>query len=145
MNDSNSRLEQRYRRLLRLYPRSYREQHGEDMLGVLMAGAGEGRDRPGFMERLDLLHSALTVHARYWWQMRVARDRNSWTVRHPRVVVRVRLAVALWLTFVTVMLCVEGYWWLAAAVVFFIALHLLFASRAASHQWPPKGGPAAHT
>jgi hypothetical protein len=143
MTDSDARLERRYRRLLALYPRSYREQHGEDLLGVLMAGAAGRRDHPGFMERLDLLHSAVSVHARYWWEMRVARDRNSWAVRHPRAVVRVRLAVALWLTFVTVMLCVAGYWWLAAPVAFFIGLHLLFASRAASHGWPPDGGPAA--
>ena len=88
MTGSNERLERRYRRLLRLYPSSYREQHGDDMLGVLMDGADGAKGRPGFMETLDLLHGALTVHA----------------------------------------LC--------------IALHLLLASRAASHQWPPSGGPA---
>lgn len=142
MTNSNPRLERRYRRLLAFYPRSYREQHGDDMVGVLMDGAGSDQRRPGFMETLDLLHGALTVHARYWWQMRVLRDRDSWVVRHPQLVVRVRLAVAAWLTFIAVMLCIAGYWYLAVAVVFFIGLHLLFASRAAAHEWPPSGGPA---
>jgi hypothetical protein len=95
------------------------------------------------LETLDLLHGALTVRARYWWQMRTERERQSLVVRHPRLVIRIRLAVALWLTFVSVMLCIAGYWWIAAFVVFCIGLHLLLASRAASHQWPPGGGPAA--
>ena len=145
MTGSNERLERRYRRLLRLYPRSYREQHGEDMLGVLMDGADGTKGRPGFMETLDLLHGALTVHARYWWQMRRAKEDQSLVVRHPRAVIRIRLAVAAWLTFVAVMLFIAGYWWIAAFVVFCIALHLLFVSRAASHEWPPSGGPAART
>ena len=139
MTDSNERLERRYRRLLRLYPRSYREQHGEDMLGALMNDAGSGKSRPGFMETLDLLHSALTVHARYWWQMRTARERQSLAVRNPRLEIGIRLAVVAWLTFITVMLCIAGYWWIALGVVFFIALHLLFVRRAATHQWPPRG------
>ena len=46
MTNSNARLERRYRRLLGLYPRSYREQHGEDMLGVLMADSGRSGSRP---------------------------------------------------------------------------------------------------
>jgi hypothetical protein len=142
MTDSNARLERRYRRLLRLYPRSYQDQHGEDMLGVLMNGAGSGKGRLGLMETLDLLHSALAVHARYWWQMRIARERQSLAVRNPRLVIRIRLAVVAWLTFITVMLCIAGYWWIALGVVFCIALHLLFVRRAATHQLPPRGGPA---
>ena len=144
MTDSNSRLERRYRRLLRLYPRSYQDQHGEDMLGALMNGAGSGKSRPGVMETLDLLHSALTVHARYWWQMRIARERQSLAVRNARLVIRIRLAVVAWLTFVTVMLCIAGYWWIALGVVFFIALHLLFVRRVATHEWPSSRGPATH-
>lgn len=143
MTDSNARLERRYRRLFRVFPRSYRDQHGEDMLGVLMNGARGGRSRPGFMETLDLLHSALTVHARYWWQMRTARERQSLVVRNARLVIRIRLAIMAWLTFITVMLCVAGYWWIALGVVICIALHLLFVRRAATHQWPPATGRSA--
>jgi hypothetical protein len=115
------------------------------MLGALMNGAGSGKSHPGFMETLDLAHSALTVHGRYWWQMRTAIERQSLAVRNPRWVIRIRLAVVAWLTFVTVMLCIAGYWWIALGVVFCIALHLLFVRRAATHQWPPSGGPATRS
>jgi len=142
MTNSNAALERRYRRLLRLYPRSYRDQHGDDMLGLLMSSADSGKSRPGLMETLDLLHGALTVDTRYWWQLRRASEHQSFVVRHPRAVVRIRLAVAAWLTFIAVMLCIGGYWWIALFVAICIGLHLLLASRAATHGWPPTGGPA---
>jgi hypothetical protein len=50
-------LERRYRRLLALYPRPFRCEHEEEMLGVLLAGAG-GRRYPGVAEVVDLLGSA---------------------------------------------------------------------------------------
>ncbi|GAB1513379.1 hypothetical protein [Actinophytocola sp. KF-1] len=56
-------LADRYRRLLRWYPRDHRERHGEEMLGVLLAGAGE-RTRPTRAETADLLRGALRLHAR---------------------------------------------------------------------------------
>ena len=37
-------------------------------------------------------------------------------VRHPLLVIRVRLAVAVWLCIVTGVLCSRGYWWLGAGV-----------------------------
>lgn len=58
-----SELERRYRRLLPLYPRDHRESTGEDMLGVLMAGAGD-RTRPGWRETADLLWNAARLHLR---------------------------------------------------------------------------------
>lgn len=58
-----SELEKRYRRLLALYPRDHRERTGEEMLGVLMTGAGE-RTRPGRRETVDLLWSAALLHLR---------------------------------------------------------------------------------
>ncbi len=58
-----SELDDRYRRLLRWYPRDHRERHGEEMLGVLLAGAGE-RTRPSRKETVDLLLGALRLHAR---------------------------------------------------------------------------------
>jgi hypothetical protein len=58
-----SELERRYRRLLALYPRDHREQHGEEMLGVLMAAAGD-RSRPGRQDVADLLWGALRLHLR---------------------------------------------------------------------------------
>ncbi len=56
-------LENRYRRLVALYPRDHRERHGEEMLGVLLAGAGE-HARPGLGETVDLLWSAARLHLR---------------------------------------------------------------------------------
>lgn len=58
-----SELEKRYRRLLNLYPRDHREQHGEEMLGVLIADAGD-RTRPGWRDTADLLWGAFRLHAR---------------------------------------------------------------------------------
>jgi hypothetical protein len=40
-------LERRYRRLLGFYPRTFRAQHEQEMLVVLMACARDGRRRPG--------------------------------------------------------------------------------------------------
>jgi hypothetical protein len=58
-----SELEKRYRRLLGLYPRDHRDQHGEEMLGVLVADAG-GRAAPGWRDTADLLWGALRLHVR---------------------------------------------------------------------------------
>jgi hypothetical protein len=39
-------LESRYRRILALLPRAYREQRGEEMLSMLLVGARDGQRRP---------------------------------------------------------------------------------------------------
>lgn len=56
-------LENRYRRLVALYPRDHRDRHGEEMLGVLLAGAAT-HARPGLGETADLLWSAARLHLR---------------------------------------------------------------------------------
>lgn len=58
-----SDLVDRYRRLLAWYPRDHRERHGEEMLDVLLAGAGE-RTRPSRKETVDVLRGALRLHLR---------------------------------------------------------------------------------
>ncbi|HEX6358069.1 hypothetical protein [Actinophytocola sp.] len=58
-----STLERRYRRLLALGPRDHREQHEEEMLGVLMTDAGE-RSWPSARETVDLPWAALLLHLR---------------------------------------------------------------------------------
>lgn len=55
--------ERRYRRLLAWYPRAYRAEHEDEMLGVLLAGAA-GRG-PGLGERADLVLGGLRIRARY--------------------------------------------------------------------------------
>ena len=127
MTDSNERLERRYRRLLGLYPRSYRQQHEEDMLGVLMNEADSKQSRPGLAQTLDLLRGALFISGRYWWQMRMAPD--SLAVRHPVFVIRLRLAVSAWLCFVAAVLIWGGHYAWGVLVLFFVGLHLLFIRR----------------
>ena len=131
MTNSNAKLERRYRRLLHLYPRSYRARHGEDMVGVLMSDSDSGRSRPRLAAALDLVRGAFLVHTRYWWEMRAATEHDRLAIRHPLLVIRVRLAVALWLCVVTAVLCTRGYWW-GLAILLFVVIHLVLAGRTAS-------------
>jgi hypothetical protein len=57
-------LEQGYRRLLAWYPTAFRSEQGEEMLAVLMASAQQGQRRPGLMESLDVLRSAVRMRIR---------------------------------------------------------------------------------
>jgi hypothetical protein len=67
-------LERGYRRWLRWYPKSFRQQHEAEILGVLMAGAREGQRRPELMECLDLMRSAL------WMWLRPSAPRSDRSV-----------------------------------------------------------------
>lgn len=52
----------RYRRVLTLLPRAYREERGEEMLGVMLDGAQDaGRDRPTPAELLSVLGLSLRL------------------------------------------------------------------------------------
>jgi hypothetical protein len=57
-------LEQGYRRLLAWYPSTYRREHADEILAVLMASAGEGQRRPRLAESADVLWSALKMRLR---------------------------------------------------------------------------------
>jgi hypothetical protein len=70
-----ARLEARYRRLLRCYPADHRAAHGDEMIGVLLAAAEPGRDRPGLRESADLLAGAARIRLRLG---RALSDRNGW-------------------------------------------------------------------
>jgi hypothetical protein len=72
MTDDAS-LERGYRRWLRWYPASFRREHEEEILGVLMACACEGQRQPELMECLDLLRSALWM----WLRPSVPRSDRS--------------------------------------------------------------------
>jgi hypothetical protein len=52
-------LERGYRRLLACYPHRFRDEHGEELLGVLLASAGNGQPRPGLLESADLVRNGL--------------------------------------------------------------------------------------
>jgi hypothetical protein len=57
-------LERGYRRLLACYPARFRSEHGEELVGVLLAGAREGQRRPGLAESASLLRSGLGMRLR---------------------------------------------------------------------------------
>jgi len=63
MNDAVF-LERRYRRLLGWYPASFRKENEDEVLGVLMASARDGKRWPSAAEAADVLLSALRMRFR---------------------------------------------------------------------------------
>lgn len=61
---SGEQLERRYRGLLRVLPKPYREARGEELLSVLMEGASEGRRWPELREVFSLTRLGLRVRVR---------------------------------------------------------------------------------
>lgn len=57
-------LECGYRRLLAWYPARHRQAHEEEMLGVLLAAAREGQQRPRLSEAANLIWGALLIRLR---------------------------------------------------------------------------------
>lgn len=56
------RLERGYRRFVALYPRAFRRDSEEEIVGVLMATAREGQRRVGPAESADLIRGAVRMH-----------------------------------------------------------------------------------
>jgi hypothetical protein len=61
---STARLERAYRRWLRCYPPSFRREHEDELLGVLLADARDGQRRPAASDCFDLLRGAVCLHLR---------------------------------------------------------------------------------
>jgi len=61
---ANPGLERRYRRLIGLYPPAYRREYTEEVLGVLMESAPEGRHRPALADTVDMVRGAAAVRLR---------------------------------------------------------------------------------
>jgi hypothetical protein len=57
-------LERRYRRWLYWYPASFRREHEDEILGVLLAGARDGQRVPDPMDCLDLMSNGLRMRLR---------------------------------------------------------------------------------
>ncbi len=117
-------LERRYRRLLKCFPARYRREHEQEILSVLMAGAKEGQRRPGLADSADLAMSALFM----WWREVTRQPRWRWERRHPRLIVRVRVAIGIWLLVAGAILLSEGNWW-GVVMVAPAALHFYLAYR----------------
>jgi hypothetical protein len=120
-------LERRYRRLLVCYSAAFRQEHEQEILSVLMAGAEEGQRWPRLAEAADLLRSAIYMRLR-------TRLRTSWAWehRHRRVMVPVRFVIGIWLVALTAIMYgygVGGWWGLllvpAAAAHFYLAYRSL--------------------
>ena len=58
----SSPLERGYRRVLACYPKAFRRESGEEILGVLLATAREGQQRVGLAESADLIRGAMRMH-----------------------------------------------------------------------------------
>ncbi len=67
-------LERRYRRLLAWYPRTFRDEHGPEILAVLMACTPDGQRRPGLAQSADLIRGGL------WMRLRPRVPRSARTV-----------------------------------------------------------------
>ena len=61
---AQAELERRYRRLLRLYPREFRARRADEMIGVLMASAADGQDRPARGDVGDIVRGSLLARLR---------------------------------------------------------------------------------
>jgi hypothetical protein len=72
---SSTALERGYRRLLAWYPREYRREHEQEILGVLMDTARDGQLRPSLAESTSLIRSGL------WMRLRPSAPRSARTVR----------------------------------------------------------------
>lgn len=120
-----SPLERRCRRWLHFYPASYRAEHEEEMITVLIHGAGDG-DRPKAGELADLARHGLRV------RLRQLADRvpSRWERDHAKVMFPIRIGIALWLCLISGLLIGyhRGELWLVLLLPA-IAAHVYIAYR----------------
>jgi hypothetical protein len=64
VSGSAAGLERDYRRLMTCYPRRFRDEHGEELLTVLLASAADGQHRPRVLECADLIRNGLGMRLR---------------------------------------------------------------------------------
>ncbi len=122
-----SPLERRYRRWLALYPQSFRAEHEEEMVAVLMQGADPDQSRPRAGEAANLATHGLRRRGG-------RRFPSEWERSHANVMFPLRIAIALWLCFISAMLVGfdRGELWLVVLVPA-IALHVYIAYRIRPH------------
>jgi len=116
---ARAELERRYRRLLRLYPREFRARRAEEMLGVLMASAGKGQDRPARSDVGDVVRGSLA--------MRLRGPRGGW----PFALAAFALVAPLFLVLTDILQVAFPYWESQAALrgrVSFLETHPVSAA-----------------
>lgn len=119
MTESRKRLERRYRWLLSLYPKTFREARREEMLTTLMDGSEQNRRRPRAGEAINLVGHALTMQTLH----------SELPDRHPFALLSFRAILAVWIIVATVILCSAGYWVWGAVVFAFFPLNAYLADR----------------
>ena len=95
---ARAELEQRYRRLLRLYPREFRARRTDEMLGVLMASAGKSQNRPARSDVSDIVRGSLV--------MRLRGPRGGW----PFTLAAFALVAPLFLVLTDILQVAFPYW-----------------------------------
>jgi hypothetical protein len=101
---ARAELEQRYRRLLRLYPVEFRSRRADEMLGVLMASAGKGQNRPDRSDVRDIVRGSLV--------MRLRGPRGGW----PFTLAAFALVAPLFLVLTDILQVAFPYWESQAAL-----------------------------
>ena len=119
MTDSKQRLERRYRRLLSLYPKLFRETRREEMLSTLLDGSEQDRTRPRADEAVNLVGNALKMQTLH----------SEIPDRHPFGLLAFRAILAVWIIVATVILCSMGLWVWGAVVFVFFPLNAYLADR----------------
>lgn len=121
-----SQLERGYRRFLRFYPPSFRVEHEEEMIAVLIHGADPGQRRPKPGEAANLVRHGL----RQRLAALAARIPGRWEREHARAMFPIRIGIALWLCLLSGLLI--GYHrgqWLLVLLVPAILAHVYLAYR----------------
>jgi hypothetical protein len=102
---AHEELERRYRRLLCLYPREFRARRAEEVLGVLMASAGESQNRPTRSDIGDIVRGSLA--------MRLRGPRGGW----PFTLAAFALIAPLFLVLADILQVAFPYWESQASVL----------------------------
>ena len=103
---------------------------------MLMAAAPEDRERPRLAKSADLVGSAISIRLR---RMRLPTAREY---RHARLMLPVRIAIAVWLVVLTAVLdgTGDGGWW-GVVLVPAATIHLSIAFRLLQGPRPAQGPP----
>jgi hypothetical protein len=103
-----TQLERRYRRLLAFYPDAFRREHEQEMLTVLIAGAGEGQRRPSLDEAIDLVSNAILMRMGQMFERLFVKP---YEVRHRRLLWGFRIVFGFVLLGIAMFAFSYGSWW----------------------------------
>jgi hypothetical protein len=95
-------LERRYRRLLAFYPRAFRREHEDEIVAVLLDGAGEDQRRPRPADVADLLTQAVST------RLKSTRFGMAWAYEHRAVMIPVRVVLGIWIAVIAAFLFTSG-------------------------------------